>query len=282
MRPSRARRPGRHGPGRGSLGLEAVEQRRGVELAKPAPPGGHVAGVPDRDRERVRRLAELLGDLEGGRLLALDPVRVDRVDELDRMAVGERPDDLERLVEVAAQGDHPRTVHQRLGELADRDPPLGHDHRAAQPGAGGVGGRARRRVPGRGADHRLCARPLRPRHREGHPAVLEARGRVRALELQQHARADALGDHRRLHERRRALVQADDRIAGLERQPVAIPLDEGLGAHQSAVRSPQTATGPLPTADCRLRTHTNSSSITRIARGAARRKSSFAIWSSAA
>ena len=40
------------------------------------------------------RLAELVEDLEGGGLLALDPVGVDRVDELDRVAVGELADDL--------------------------------------------------------------------------------------------------------------------------------------------------------------------------------------------
>ena len=125
---------------------------------------------------------------------------------------------VERLVEVAAQRDHPRAVHQRLGELADRDLALGHDHRAAHPGAGGVGGGARGRVAGRGADHGLGPAPGRARDGDGHPPVLERAGRVRALELEQHPGADPLGDHRRLDQRRRALVQADDGVAVLERQ----------------------------------------------------------------
>ena len=76
------------------------------------------------------------------------------------MALGELADDLQGLVEVALQRDHPGAVHQRLGELADRDLALGHDHRAAQAGARRVGGAARGGVAGRGADDRLGAPPL--------------------------------------------------------------------------------------------------------------------------
>ena len=80
-----------------------------------------------------RRLAELVEQLEGSRLLAFDPVGVDRVDQLDRVALGQLADDPQRVVEVALQGDHPGPVHQRLRQLADRDLALRHDHRAAQP-----------------------------------------------------------------------------------------------------------------------------------------------------
>jgi hypothetical protein len=69
--------------------------------------------------------------------------------------VGEFADDPQRVVEIALQRDHPRAVHQRLGELSGRDLALRDDHRAAHARAGGVGGGARRRVAGRGADHRL-------------------------------------------------------------------------------------------------------------------------------
>ena len=63
------------------------------------------------------------------------------------MAVGELAHELERLVEVAAQGDHARAVHERLRELAGRDLALGHEHGAAQPGARGVGGGAAAVLP---------------------------------------------------------------------------------------------------------------------------------------
>ena len=85
--------------------------------------------------------SELLDQLEGRRLLALDAELVDRVDERDRVALDQLADERQRLVEVAAQRDHPRAVHQRLRELAGRDLALGDDHRAADPRARRVGGR---------------------------------------------------------------------------------------------------------------------------------------------
>ena len=73
--------------------------------------------------------------------------------------------------------------------------------------------------------------PLRTasRDRAGHPAVLERAGRVRALELEPHLDAGALGDALGEHERRRALLQRDDRVARGERQPLAVTRDQ---AHQ--------------------------------------------------
>ena len=59
--------------------------------------------------------------------------------------------ELERLVEVAAQRDHARAVHQRLRELAGGDLALGHDHRAA----------SGRRVPRRPPRSRPCCRSRR-------------------------------------------------------------------------------------------------------------------------
>ena len=85
---------------RRALGLEAVEAPCGIHLLEALPVGGYVAGVADGDRERGGRLPHLLDHLEGGGLLALDPKWVHRVDELDRMPLGEIADDPERLVEV--------------------------------------------------------------------------------------------------------------------------------------------------------------------------------------
>ena len=49
--------------------------------------------------------AERFDELERAGLLSLDPEVVDRVDQRDRVAVGELADELQRLVEVAAQRD---------------------------------------------------------------------------------------------------------------------------------------------------------------------------------
>ena len=126
------------------------------------------------------------------------------------------------------------------------------------PARAGVGGGARRGVARRGADDGLGAVAQRGRDRAGHPAVLERAGRVRALDLQPHVGAHALGEPRRGHERRRALEQGDDGVVRPERQPVAVALDDPDAAQ------------------------VNSSSITRIARGGERMKSSWPISRSAA
>ena len=229
---------------RGALGLEAEQPRRRPHLLEALVVGGDVAGVADRDAERVE-LAERVQHLEGRGLLALEAERVDAVHERDRMSLHELAHERQRLVEVAAQRDHARAVHQRLGELAGRDLALGHDHRAAQAAARGVGGGARRGVAGRGADHGLGALAHRGADRARHAAVLERAGRVRALELEPDLDAGALGDPLGEHERRRALLERDDRVPGREREPLLVPRDQ---PHQS----------------------TNSSSMTRIARGSER------------
>ena len=147
-------------------------------------------------------------------LLALEAVLVDGVDERDRVAVGQLAHERQRLVEVAAQRDHARAVHERLGELALGDLALRHDHRARQPGARRVGGGARGGVAGRRADDRLRALAHGGADGARHAAVLERAGRVEPLELQPDLGADELGDVRRVDERRRALAERDDGIVG--------------------------------------------------------------------
>ena len=178
---------------RRALGLEAEHLRRLPDLLEALPVGRDVAGVADRDAQPVD-LAELLVDLERGRLLALEPERVDRVDERDRVAAGELADDLERLVEVAAQRDDARAVHQRLGELARGDLALGTMTAPPMPGPRGVGGQRRGGVARRRADDRLGAVAHGVGHRARHAAVLERARRVRALELQPDLGAGLLAD----------------------------------------------------------------------------------------
>src|SRR3954469_17701087 len=174
-----------------ALRLEAEQPRPRAHLLKALVVGGHVACVADRDAERVE-LAERVQQLEGRGLLAFDAERVDRVDQRDGMALGELAHELERLVEVAAQRDDARPVHQRLGQLAGGDLALGDDHRALQPRPRGVGGERGRRVAGGGADHGLRALAHRVGHRARHPAVLERPGGIGALELEPDLDAGAL------------------------------------------------------------------------------------------
>ncbi len=106
---------------------------RGATSSSPNPRHQAVTlpALPTGMQSASGRAAEVLDDLERRRLLTLEPEGVDRVDERDRVLVAELAHERERLVEVAAQRDDARAVHERLGELARRDAPVGHDHRAA-------------------------------------------------------------------------------------------------------------------------------------------------------
>ena len=103
---------------------------------------------------------------------------------------------VERLVEVAADLQHPGAVDQRLGQLAEGDVALGDEHRARQPGPGRVGGGRRRGVAGGRADHRLGALLHRLGDGQGHAPVLERAGGVEALVLEVDVGADPLADSR--------------------------------------------------------------------------------------
>ena len=104
---------------RAARGLEAEHpgQLRGHAalelLAVAAVVRGVVARVADGNEVEVRRIAQHLDDLEGGRLLALDAVGVDRVHEVHGVVLGEVARDVEAVVEVA--------LHlQQLGVVRDR------------------------------------------------------------------------------------------------------------------------------------------------------------------
>src|SRR5450759_1844959 len=71
-----------------------------VVLAVATPVGRDVAGVADREAVDIRCVAQHVDDLEGRRLLALDPRRVDRVDQLDRVGLGQLAGQDQAVVEV--------------------------------------------------------------------------------------------------------------------------------------------------------------------------------------
>ena len=145
----------------GALGLEAAHHGApggaaevGVLLVA-EPVGRDVAGVADRQQVVVGGVAEEVADLEGRGLLALQPDRVDRVDQRDRVVAGQAAGDVEAVVEVAADHDDLRAVHDGLGHLAGGDLALGDQHERLEAGLGGVGRHRGRGVAGRGADHGL-------------------------------------------------------------------------------------------------------------------------------
>ena len=169
----------------------------------------------------VGRVAERVDDLERRRLLALDAVRVDRVDDRDRRPLAQLAHECRGVVEVAADLQHRGAVDERLGQLAERDVALGDEHRARQAGPGRVGGGRRRRVAGERAHHRLGAFLDRLGDGQRHAPVLERAGGVDALELQVDVGADPLGQPRRRQQRRAPSSRVTTGVLGRHRQELA-------------------------------------------------------------
>ncbi|OPZ92262.1 MAG: hypothetical protein BWY73_00877 [candidate division TA06 bacterium ADurb.Bin417] len=217
---------------RGAGGLEAQHPGQPGGLAEPAvlpvalPVGGDVAGVADRQDVVVGGVAQAVDDLEGAGLLPLDPVGVDRVDQGDRVPVAEGAYQLQGLVEVALDLDHPGAVDEGLGQLAEGDLAGGDDYQRLESGPGGVGGRRGRGVAGRGADDRLLALLPGLGDGQGHAPVLEGAGRVAAFKLEVEFQAEAGADGDRGDERGVALQQGDHRAALGDRQVGPVTVDD--------------------------------------------------------
>ncbi len=143
-----------------------------------------VRRVPHREYYPVGHLVgELVHYLEQHRLLALRPVRVDRVEQVQPPLLGHPPGEGQRVVEVAVDGQHLGAEEQRLRQLAHGYLTAREEHRALDPGLRGVRRQRGRRVPGGRAPDDLRAELHRVRHADGHPAVLERAGGVEPLEL---------------------------------------------------------------------------------------------------
>ena len=109
---------------RGSVHLEGAGDTGLAVLAVSHPVGGDVARVADRQRQDVRRPAEVVTDLEGRGLLALQAVRVERVHEGDGVVplLRQVEHQLQRPVEVPVHRDHLGTGDQRLHDTLHPDP----------------------------------------------------------------------------------------------------------------------------------------------------------------
>ena len=179
-------------------------------LAETPPVGGDVAGVPDRQDEVVGRVAQLVDDLERGRLLALDPMWVHRVHQGYGVPAGEVAHGFQRVVEVALQCDHLRSIHQGLRQLVERDFARRDHNDRARTGARRVCRHRRRRVAGRRAHEDSVACLQRLGHGDDHAPVLERARGIQAFVLEVEVlEAQRLADVEARHKWGRALLEVD-------------------------------------------------------------------------
>ena len=148
---------------RRARGLEAdhLRQARGasepVKLFVAHPVGADVARIADRQDVNVGRVAEHFDDLERRGLLALETIRIDRIDDGDRLGLADLAHEPQRVVEIAVDGHDLRAIHEGLRELAESDLARRQQDDAGDARARRIGRRRGAGVAGAGADHRFCA-----------------------------------------------------------------------------------------------------------------------------
>ena len=89
------------------------------------PVGRDIAGIAHRNEQVVRRFAQDVHNLKGGRLLPFDAEGIDGIDQGHRILLGQRAHNVQRLVEIPADSHDLSTVHNGLGQLAQGDLALG-------------------------------------------------------------------------------------------------------------------------------------------------------------
>ncbi len=139
--------------------------------------------LPTGRHSQIRRAAQPVTDLKRGRLLPFQPVRVERVDQRDRLLLGDLHHQREGIIERALHLHHLRAVGHRAGQFARRHFALRNQHDRAQPGSGSVGRSGSGRIAGGGADHRLHAAPGGFADRHGHATVFERTGGIHPLKF---------------------------------------------------------------------------------------------------
>src|SRR5947207_301546 len=198
-------------------------------FAEPRPIGADIARVADRDREDIRRPAEVVANLERTGLLALEPERVDRIDEGHRMVVllGQPANDPQRSIEVPVDGHDARSRDDGLEELAHRDLARREDDDDLEAMGCAICGSRRGRVAGRGADDRPRAALDGLGDSDDHAPILERARRVLALDLcVEVGKAQPGAEPTEVDERGQTLAEADHGCRVGDRQERLIALDE--------------------------------------------------------
>ena len=192
------------------------------------PVGRDIAGIAHWQAVKVRRPAQRLDDLEGRRFLALQPIRVDRVDQRDRRLSGDGLDQAHAVIEVALDLDHDRARDHGLGQLALGDLAARDHDKGRDAGPRRVSRGRGRGVAGGGADDGPGAGLHGLGDGHGHAAVLKRSSRIQALILDMDIdlAGQQPGDVVQPDQRRVALVEADQTGIGRDGQAIPVALDQ--------------------------------------------------------
>ncbi len=182
--------PERRRHGAGPLGLDAGEHGDLVDPSHLLELGDRLVHRPDvggvahgQDDPVGDVVLQLVHDLEEHGLLALRPVGVDGVQQVQLPLLGHPPGQGQGVVEVPVDGQHLGSEEQGLGQLAHGHLPGREEHGALHPRLGGVGGQRGGGVAGGGAANHLGPQLAGVGDPDGHAPVLEGPCGVQTLEL---------------------------------------------------------------------------------------------------
>ena len=202
---------------------ELVAAAEFLELLITLPVGGDVPGVADGEDVDVGGVAKLLDDFEGRRLLTLDAVGVDRIDDGEVASLAQFAHEAQGVVEVPPDGDNRRPVDVGLDHLAPRDASGGEEDGALHAGPRGVGCRCCGGIPRGGAENGVGSLLGGLGDGHGHPTILERPGRIEPLVLDVDLAASDRTQLGRMNEGSGTLAQRDDgsRVSNGKELPVA-------------------------------------------------------------
>ena len=196
-----------------------------LELVKRLPHADDAGAAPGRIEDHIGHFpAELLGEFDAHRLLALDAVGLPQgraVEPSDRF--------LSLCYQLAAIVDQPihevdrRALHRDLADIHRRRV-VGAEHRRLDAGAGTIGRHRRAGIAVGRHRHVRDAEFLRHRYGKHQATRLERAGRQAALVLDQQLTAfgETGGDARQRHQWRHHLAERDDVLRPTHRQHLAI------------------------------------------------------------
>ena len=211
----------------------AIDQAQVLQLDQRLAERARVPQVAPGHHDPVGDLPpQPLEDPEDDRLLPLQPERIDRVHQVDAQPVGDLPDSMHGIIEVADDLDRQGPVIQRLRQLAVGDLSRADEDDRPEPQVGrrAVDRQRRRRVPRARAGHPMSRYHASMRECRRHTIIFEASGGVHALVLEPEAggfEADVPGDLVGGLEEGLAFADGDDELGGSEGEEVAEPPDAG-------------------------------------------------------
>jgi hypothetical protein len=173
----------------------------------------------------VGGIPQLLDNLEGGGLLSLDAVGIDRVDDCKVTGLSQLAHESQGVVKISPNGNDSRSIDIGLDHLASGDTSRRKKDGALHSGTCGIGGGGSGGIAGGGAEDGMGTLLGGLGDRHGHAPILERAGRIQSLVFDIDLTAGDRTQFGRMNQRCGTLAQRDDGRGIGDRQELSVALD---------------------------------------------------------